>query len=58
MILLMLMTLLSRATDLLYFEIASDACAAMLYFLCWRLIKWREVYLLSGEDYPSQNDQT
>ena len=47
MILLMLMTLLSRATDLLYFEIASDACAAMLYFLCWRLIKWREVYLLS-----------
>lgn len=46
MVLLMAMTLLARATDFRGFELASYFAAGMLYFLCWRLIALREIYLL------------
>jgi hypothetical protein len=46
MVLLMAMTLLARATDFRGFELASYFAAGMLYFLCWRLIAFREIYLL------------
>ena len=47
MVLLMLLTLLARATDVRGFELASYSVAGILYILCWRLIGLREIYLLS-----------
>ena len=46
MVLLMAMTLLALASDFRGFELASYFAAGMLYFLCWRLIAFREIYLL------------
>ncbi len=46
MVLLISTMLLARASDIRLFEISSYLAAAGLFVLSWRLIGWREIYLI------------